>query len=579
MSFEIIIHQAELSVQDLKGQKSQLLECFEQNNDNKSLHLFPELFLGGYPLQDLCLGTEFILQYQKTLNELDEFAKTQEGHQLILFGGLAYQTREDQFGELKVFSIKNVIYQLSPTHGLKELYAKILLPSYDIFDETKYFSPGKDPAIIEHQSKRLGLMICEDMWPSLHYEIDPIDFYTHEKLDYLINLSASPFHVKKRQKRLERAYEISKKCSCPFIYVNQRGAQDDITFDGHSFMMNAGDHTLKQGQQESLIKLSKLASQNFKSRPKNNGLEHSWADVYHPRLTQDFKLQELSEEDMQEVIEAISIGLNSYLKMSSMKSVLVALSGGIDSGLVLTLARKVLPKSIPIEAFYMPGLYSKSLSYDLSLELCKNINVPLRVFPIKFTHKELRQSFKHHLNLELANLADENIQARLRGALLYALANQQGSMVLNTSNKSELAVGYSTQYGDSVGAISVIGDLYKTDVFALSRYLNKDKEIIPHQMIERPPSAELREDQKDSDSLPPYDLLDPILEAFITQSRSFGSIKQHLLNQQIKINLEHLWRLYDRSEYKRYQFAPIIKIFAKSFGFGHRKPINRKSLI
>jgi len=247
------------------------------------------------------------------------------------------------------------------------------------------------------------------------------------------------------------------------------------------------------------------------------------------------------------------------------------LSGGLDSALVLTILKLGLKKGQKLEAIFMPGLPTSSLSFELCEKLCDNLNVPLKIFPIKFVHKQIQNAFKEYLNEELIGLSDENIQSRLRGSIIYARSNQTQSMVLNTSNKSELAVGYSTLYGDSVGALSVLGDLYKTEVYALAEFINrKFKNLIPPEIISRAPSAELRPGQVDSDSLPPYEILDAILEGLL--SYRLGPEDLIKLNFSKK-DVSRVYNLYQKSEFKRYQFCPIIKIKSKSFGFGYRIPI------
>jgi NAD+ synthase (glutamine-hydrolysing) len=287
----------------------------------------------------------------------------------------------------------------------------------------------------------------------------------------------------------------------------------------------------------------------------------------------------LKDAECAEIIDALLLGISDYSLKNKISKYTIALSGGMDSSLVLALLkilkdRKVMP--MEIEAVFMPGFFSSSLSYDLSYDFCRNIGVKLTSMPIKFIHSAIRTGYRDCFHTEMKGLADENIQSRLRGALIYARSNEANSMVLNTSNKSEIAVGYSTIYGDSVGALSVLGDLYKSEVFELAQYINRHyNEMIPPEIISRPPSAELRENQEDAQSLPAYDLLDPILEALLSMRFSPQDLikKGHNQDQVLKV-----FQLLVRSEYKRRQFCPIIKIKAKSFGFGYRVPISKKLL-
>jgi NAD+ synthase (glutamine-hydrolysing) len=270
----------------------------------------------------------------------------------------------------------------------------------------------------------------------------------------------------------------------------------------------------------------------------------------------------------------LTFGIQEYANKCGFNKFLVALSGGIDSALVTAIVRLSLREGQSIEAVYMPGLYSAEDSYNWSLELCKNLGIPFKVQPIKFLHRTICNDFKQNFSEELSGLSDENIQSRLRGALIYARSNQTGAMVLNTSNKSEIAVGYSTLYGDSVGALSVLGDLYKSEVFALSNYINTiHKNLIPEGIITRPPSAELRENQKDSQSLPPYERLDAMLEGILSYRLGLKELQGSGF---LRDELEKVYGLYTKSEYKRKQFCPIVKVRAKSFGFGYRIPICKK---
>jgi NAD+ synthase (glutamine-hydrolysing) len=278
-----------------------------------------------------------------------------------------------------------------------------------------------------------------------------------------------------------------------------------------------------------------------------------------------------SDDYCAEVIQALCFGLQEYAQKNKFKKFLVALSGGMDSALVLTLAKFSMTADQSIEAIYMPSQYSSSLSYELSAQLCQNLNIPLRSFPIKFLHSMANNAFSQTLSAPLTGISDENIQSRLRGLIIYTRSNQTGAMVINTSNKSELAVGYSTQYGDSVGAISLLGDLFKSEIFQLADYINRTyKMVIPQEIIMRPPSAELREGQKDTDSLPDYPILDGILECILSGRYDVQRIVE--LGGK-KDTVEKVFNLYRNSEYKRYQFCPIIKIKARSFGFGYRVPL------
>ena len=545
----------------------------------EGLHLFPELYLSGYPLQDLVLQRPFIDAYLHFQNQIHEWAKKQSGNWRALIGGLAYEMEPE--GTPK--KIQNVIYELVPGSGLEKKYSKRLLPNYDIFDEQKYFSPGKQNAFYEYNNEIFGLQICEDMWASSFHEIDPCELMLREvkekgmTLKAVINLSASPFEATKKSKRIARASNISLMFNCPFIYLNRVGGEDEILFDGTSFVMS-GTKIITElpsfRAASEIIDLS-LIHGPYKELPQLKH-ENTWEGLFSPRLNTNIHpavLRSWSDEECLEVLRALQFGLQEYARKSGFKKFLIALSGGIDSALVLAITKLCLTPGQSVEAIYMPSIHSASLSTELCEEMCRKIQVPLSYLPIKFIHSSVKNAFTQTFPEPFTGLTDENIQSRLRGTFLYTRSNQTGAMVINTSNKSEIAVGYSTQYGDSVGAISLLGDLYKTEVYQLSEFVNKHFDSpIPVGILHRGPSAELRANQLDQDSLPPYSRLDTILE---------GILSYHLGGQQLlelgmpKNEITKVLELYSKSEYKRVQFCPILKVKAKSFGFGYRVPISK----
>lgn len=552
-----------------------ILQTYQQNK-KIGLHLFPELFLGGYPLQDLCLQKPFIAEYQAKLDLIRKQAKKDNLNNL-LFGGLEYDLDLNQ--EIK--HIYNSIFHLGP-NGLSSIYRKQLLPNYDIYDEKKYFTPGHTNGFIKIDGHQFCLLICEDMWHSSTHEIDPVKNAFKELneknivLDAIVNLSASPFHAGKQDTRLKRGKEIATSLNAPFIYVNQIGLNDEILFDGRSFIISKDETLQADSFREEIIEYQ-ISKSQLNTIPKNlhtpSEIENTWETLFRANINKaEKKLIHLSEQKLIEIIQAQTFALNEYAKKTRMKSFLVALSGGIDSALVITIAHLASKASgLPLEAVYMPTQFNSNLSYELSKKLCENIGINLKVINLKFILQTIKMTFKDGIGDDLEGIAQENIQSRLRGNLIYARSNQTGAMVINTSNKSELAVGYSTLYGDSVGAISILGDLYKSEVYQLAHFINKHfNNIIPQEIITRAPSAELREDQKDEDSLPPYDRLDLILECILSYQFSFDEIIQ----LGVKVDeLRHVNNLFNRAEFKRFQFCPIIKLKPKSFGFGHRNPI------
>ena len=575
MKTTLTLHQTHHTLADFDA----ILQTMVQVLKGDGLHLFPELYLTGYPLQDLVLQRPFMDSYEKHLKELEEWAKKQQGHWRALVGGLQYEYEKEGIPR----KIKNVIYEIIPGQGIKRLYTKRLLPNYDIFDEQKYFSSGKDNFFYQFNDLTFGLQICEDMWASSFHEIDPCELMLKEvkekniKLDGIINLSASPFEAAKKKKRLDRATNISLLFNCPFIYLNRVGGEDEILFDGASFIIAGGLLHLEMKSFEEDLKSVVLEEikGDFSQSPKLNP-ENTWEGLFNPRLDTTGEIATLkiwNDEECGEVLKALIFGVREYASKSGFKKFLVALSGGMDSALVLALIKLGLRSDESVEAIYMPSVFSSSVSTELSEKLCKNLGIGLSYFPIKFLHSAVKNAFSQNFPEPFQGLVDENVQSRLRGTLLYTRSNQTGAMVLNTSNKSELAVGYSTQYGDSVGAISLLGDLYKTEVYRLAEYVNQNHQnLIPEGIIRRGPSAELRDNQLDQDSLPPYERLDPILEGIL----SFRMGKRELLRLgHDEAEITKVLHLYLKSEYKRTQFCPILKVKAKSFGFGYRVPISK----
>lgn len=574
---EFHIHQTHHSVADFEGIFNSLKDVL--NEKREGIHIFPELFLTGYPLQDLCLQKPFIDRHQSFMQDLEKYCmELKPCKASYLVGGLKYELTKEGLP----LNIKNVIYRIEPGSAPEAIYTKQLLPNYDIFDEMKYFTAGEEPGIIECQGLTLGLMICEDMWSSNFYRKDVVkqlkDKIDQEKieLDAVINLSASPFTQGKRQKRINRSKAISNLLHAPFIYVNRVGGEDEILFDGQSLIVDGSSEalTLKRFQPD------RQSWAHSKSKKYSDGKEalraNTWEDLFSARIDpQTSSLKTLTSEECEELIEAMCFGVQEYARKSGFNKFTIALSGGMDSALVLALLRLSLKEGQYLEAIYMPSVHSSTLSYDCCLDLCQSLGVKLKSLPIKFLHSASKNLFVSTFPETFEGLTDENVQSRLRGTLLYTRSNQIGSMVVNTSNKSELAVGYSTQYGDSVGAISMLGDLYKSEVFAIARHINETRNgIIPEKIITRPPSAELRPDQEDTQSLPPYERLDAILEGILTYRYSASDlINLNFPEDEVRKTFD----LYRKSEFKRHQFCPIVKLSSKSFGFGYRIPLSKAS--
>lgn len=575
MNTTIFLHQTHHTIADFEA-------IFEQLKDrltHDGLHLFPELYLTGYPLQDLVLQKPFIDRYEIHVQNISDWAKDQTGNWRALVGGLEYECQQNGIPT----SIKNVIFEIAPGQGLKKLYTKRLLPNYDIFDEQKYFTPGIENGFYQFNGKNFAIMICEDMWASSVHHIDPCELTFKEvqskgiEISGIINLSASPFDVFKGNKRIKRASNISKLFKCPFFYINKVGGEDEVLFDGSSFVVSGDTSNLflkTFSPDTKSINLEEIKGE-YSSLPSFSS-ENTWEGLFSPQInTEKFpaQLKPWTTEDAERVLEALKFGFQEYASKNKFTKFLIALSGGIDSALVLAIVKLGLRPGQALEAIYMPSVYSSTQSTELAEQMCRNLAIPLSYFPIKFLHSSVKNAFTQNFTEPFEGLTDENVQSRLRGTLLYTRSNQTGAMVINTSNKSELAVGYSTQYGDSVGAISLLGDLYKSEVYYLAEFINtKFGQIIPDGIITRGPSAELRPNQLDQDSLPPYERLDPILEGLL----SFRMGKRELLKFGFdEAEITKVLHLYLKSEYKRKQFCPILKVKSKSFGFGYRVPIGK----
>ncbi len=574
---KIIFHQTHHTIADFDNIFKYLQEQIKKSED--ALHVFPELFLTGYPLQDLCIQKPFFEKYEALLKKVEKLSSKISSDSTYLFGGLSYEYNKNKIPQ----SIKNVVFKLS-NKGLEKVYTKQLLPNYDIFDEQKYFTPGNESCVLKINDKNIGVLICEDMWSSSFHKKDPVQLLAEhtnkQQLDFIVNMSASPYSLGKNTKRLQRAQEISSLFQCPFLYINKVGAEDEILFDGKSFICD-GEKIHKQAksfEQETLNFNLDDFQYSFKINETKNE-SNTWEDLFQSRIQkQKDKTHSLipwSDDDCAEVIKALSLGFQDYAKKCGFSNFTIALSGGMDSALVLSIMRLALKEGQYLEAIYMPSIHSSPLSYDLSISLCENLGIPLKSLPIKFLHSTTKNLFGQSFSQPFDGLTDENIQSRLRGTLLYTRSNQINSMVVNTSNKSELAVGYSTQYGDSVGAISLLGDIFKSEVYRLAEYINqKHNGLIPKEIITRPPTAELRPDQRDTDSLPEYKVLDAILDGIL----SYRYTQKDLIKLGFEeAEVQKVFDLYKRTEYKRYQFCPILKISSKSFGFGYRVPISKSS--
>ncbi len=507
----------------------------------------PELSVCGYPPHDLLDRPEI---FERTSAALEKLTTATIGKSTALIVGHVARNPEPT-GR----AAQNCVSVLA-SGRLEFTQAKTLLPTYDVFDEARYFEPARETRVWQCDGHKIALAICEDLWgldPAFGrklYGVDPVESYAKLGAELVISVSASPYEWNKRAHREDLHCQIAQKLGVPLLYVNQSGATDEILFDGASFALSA------QGVCVSRVAAFTKARAVFEYR------ERSWcgSEVSEP----------LSEIEALE--RALISGIQEYFKRTGFKCAVLGLSGGIDSAVVATLAQRALgPESVLGVA--MPSQYSSSHSLEDAEDLARRLGIRFEVRPIKFTFAQLsRELAQTRTKGELKPIALENLQSRIRGMILMTLANHENALVLTTGNKSELAMGYCTMYGDMVGALAVIGDLFKTRVYALARHLNLTKPTpIPERSISKEPSAELRPNQKDVDSLPPYEELDPILEQYL-ESRS--SVRE--LIQKYGPEVASLLKTIELNEYKRRQAAPVLKISSKAFGIGRRVPIAKQ---
>jgi len=509
------------------------------------LILFPELSVCGYPPRDLVERPTFVAKNRETV---DRIAAETKGIAVIC--GLVTPAHAET-GK----SVMNSAALLRDGR-LAFLQSKMLLPTYDVFDEMRNFAPAKSQELFDFCGNRMALTICEDAWNDKDfwnkrlYGVDPIEALVRAGGNFVLNISASPFWLGKRELRRDMLATIARTDKIPVVMVNQVGGNDSLLFDGSSLVLN------REGK---VIAQAKSFEEDI---------------VYFDSSTLEGELHPQIEGEEASAYAALVLGTRDYVRKCGFKQVVIGLSGGIDSALTAVIAADALGPENVI-GVGMPGPYSSEGSIDDARSLAANLGIRFELLPIT----DICNSYRSVLKAVFAGLredvTEENIQARARGSLLMALSNKFNAIVLSTGNKSELGVGYCTLYGDMVGGLAVISDVPKTLVYKISHYLNSGRPVIPKASLEKPPSAELRPDQKDSDSLPPYDVLDAILEDYVEESRSAEQIAK---DRGFDLGLiQRVVRMVDRAEYKRQQAAPGIKISAKAFGYGRRLPIAAKS--
>ena len=524
------------------------------------LVVFSELCVCGYPPRDFLEFEDFINKCYQSIDVIKAYADT--------IGVLIGAPDRNPVREGKdLFNAAYLLYE----REIKGVAHKTCLPNSDVFDEYRYFEPAYDWKVIEFKGKRLAVTICEDIWnlgDNPLYRNCPMDELMKQKPDLMLNLSASPFDYTHVEDRKAIAKLNTSKYKLPLLYCNCVGSQTEIVFDGGSLVFDKDSNLVRQ------LPLFEEAIQVFDLN--DDGTFTLPVSVFSKDLPDsEFNPNELDYNlCTAEIYSAIIIGIRDYFKKMGFTKAILGSSGGIDSAVTLALACEALGKE-NVRAVLMPSQYSTGHSVSDAEQLSKSLGNPYDIIPIRNIYDSFLNELKPIFNDLPFSVAEENIQSRTRGNLLMAIANKFGYILLNTSNKSELATGYGTLYGDMAGGLGVLGDCYKMQVYALAKYINRNKEIIPENIITKPPSAELRPGQKDSDSLPDYAILDRILYQYIERRKGPKEIKSQGFEAAL---VDRVLRLVNINEYKRNQFCPIIRISPKAFGVGRRVPIVGKYL-
>ena len=562
---KIFIAQQNYHIGNFEYNKQKIVKAIEEAKaQGGDLIVFSELCICGYPPRDFLEFNDFINQCYESIDQIKEHADTIG----VLVGSPA---RNPQIEGKDLFNAAFLLYEKE----VKAEVHKTLLPTYDVFDEYRYFEPSLEWNVVPFKGKKLAITICEDIWnidDNPLYIICPMDKMMDQQPDVMINLSASPFDYMHEEGRKKVIRNNVLKYKLPMVYCNAVGSQTEIVFDGASLVFDKDANLCKAlpAFEESLQSVILNADGSICEQiVEPSSLLSGKGDVVH--ITQPVLEPELN---IDRIYKALVMGIKDYfIKMGFNKAILGS-SGGIDSAVTLALACEALGKE-NVRAILMPSPYSTDHSVHDAVQLSEALEDPFDVIRINTIYESFLATLKHIFQDLPFSLAEENIQSRIRGNLLMAIANKFGYILLNTSNKSELATGYGTLYGDMAGGLGVLGDCYKTQVYALARYINRNKEIIPDNIINKAPSAELRPDQKDSDSLPEYDVLDRILFQYIEKRQGPGEIKAQGFEAAL---VDRTLALVNRNEYKRNQFCPIIRVSPKAFGVGRRVPIVGKYL-
>lgn len=541
--------QTNTTVGDFEGNLKKCVSAIEMaESQGCDLVLFPEMTLSGYPPMDLLDRSAFM---ECAMRSLDDIVKRCLGKELVVIVGAPEQNTETDGKRLfnSAFVIQN--------GAIKGVHRKVLLPTYDVFDEARYFEPNRNPKVIEVGQTRIGVTICEDiwndkaMWDRRPYHFDPVGAIVPQKPNIIVNLSASPFAVGKFSKRLKLGSGVARRANCPLFYCNLVGGNDGLIFDGRSFALAPSGDVLGVAK----------------------AFEEDLLIVDYPHISHS-TLHEIRtpEDEIDDVIDALTLGIKDFCSKLSIKKVVIGVSGGVDSAVVTALAVRALGKNSVIPVF-MPSRYTSKESERDAKELAQNLGLRLVTVSIEPMVVAFSETLEKAIGEPMRGVALENLQARIRGVILMAISNMYGALVLNTGNKSELAMGYSTLYGDSIGGLSVLGDLTKDMVYKVARALNQNKPTIPEHTLTRPPSAELRPNQKDEDTLPPYPILDEFVRLYVVQGLDARAIVEKGFDKEI---IRKALSMLTHSEFKRKQAPPVLKVTEKAFGAGWMYPIVNK---
>ena len=524
----------------------------EATQKDVDLIVFAEMAVSGYPPRDFLEFDDFI---QKCYQAIKEIAQSCHGIAAIVGSPSINPSAKGK-------SLYNSAYFLYDG-DIQDITHKSLLPTYDIFDEYRYFEPFRDVKVINYLGRKIALTICEDIWDigdERLYTVSPMDVLAKQSPDLMINIAASPFHYRQASSRREVLVRNAKRYNLPLFYVNHVGAQTELLFDGGSMVINRDGEIFDEFN---------YFEEDFRIYELQEGSNQiSLFNSEHKPEKQK------SESKIALIHDALVMGIRNYFQKLGFSKAILGLSGGIDSAVTLALAARALG-SDNVKAVLLPSRYSSEHSVNDAVILAENLNVPYDIIHIEKAFKSFEETMSQWFDGLPADITEENLQARIRAVILMSLSNKFGYILLNTSNKSEVAVGYGTLYGDMCGGLSVLGDVYKTEVFDMARYINRSRVIIPEHTISKPPSAELRPEQKDSDSLPDYEILDQILYQYIELRKGPGELIDQGYNKEI---VSKVLKLVNTNEHKRYQMPPVLRVSTKAFGMGRRMPIVAKYL-